>query len=313
MPPDLLPPELRDWLEGPDVLGRRVVAVEVLAGGHSNETLAVTAEDGRRYALRRYPGTGTCAVEVALLARLDGVVPIAPVVAADPDGERSGAPALLSLLVSGRDLGSVLPTLAPADAAACGREVGAGLAALGTVAFDAPGFFDGPGLVPGPPGVDPTTGLDAFVERCLAASAPARDALGAEGCAGLRATAERFARPLQRLAGQRRLVHADFNPKNLLVAERDGRWVLAAVLDWEFAFSGCPLFDVGNLLRRPRPEGFERGFVAGFTAGGGDLPPDWRVLSTGLDLFSIADLLTRPPEHRYFQQAVTVVRELLAG
>ncbi|NAZ83289.1 phosphotransferase [Kineococcus sp. R8] len=309
----VLDPETRRWLEGPEALGRRVVDVVTLPGGHSNETLAVTADGGRRFALRRYTRPGTCAVEVALLARLTGVVPVADVVAADPDGSRSGTPALLSVLVPGRDLGSVLPSLTPDEAHACGLDVGAGLAALGRVEFGAPGFFTGPDLVPGPPGVDPTTGLATWVERCLAGSGPARAALGAGASAALLGLAERLTPRLAALAGQRRLVHADFNPKNLLVAPRDGRLRLSAVLDWEFAFSSSPLFDVGNLLRRPRPDGFEDGFLAGFTGAGGSLPPGWRALSRGLDLFSVADLLTRPPGHRYFGQAVTVVRELLDG
>jgi len=304
---------LRAWLEGPDALGRPVVHVGVLTGGYSNETLAVTADDGHRFALRRFVGTNTCAVEQALLRRLDGVVPVARVVAADPAGARAGAPVLLSELVPGRDLGGVLPTLAPGPARACGEDVGRALARIGSVEFERPGFFSGPDLAPGPPGVDPTSSLDVFVERCLSGSAPARAALGPAGVEGLRALAARLAPAVDRLAGARRLVHADLNPKNLLVAEVDGRWRLTAVLDWEFAFSSSPLFDVGNLLRRPRGEAFEAGFLAGFTGAGGDLPPGWRALSAGLDLFSIADLLTRPPGHRYFAQAVTVVRGLLDG
>ena len=312
----LLDALVRDWLERSDVLGRQVVHAEVLAGGHSNETLAVTADDGRRYALRRFVGSNTCAVEQALLHRLDGVVPVARVVAADPNGDLSGSPALLSVLVPGRDLGSVLPTLSLAQARACGRQVGVTLARLGSLEFDRPGFFSGPDLVPGPPGTDPTSGLDVFVERCLADGTPARAALGSAAVDDLRQLASRLTPHLARLGGARRLVHADLNPKNLLVddaADEDGRWRLTAVLDWEFAFSSSPLFDVGNLLRRPRGPGFEDGFLAGFTEGGGDLPPGWRALSTGLDLFSLVDLMTRPPGHRYSTQAVTVVRQLLAG
>ncbi|WP_167587847.1 phosphotransferase family protein [Kineococcus rubinsiae] len=315
MPPDDAPLDAatRAWLEGPGAMGRPVAHVEVMTGGYSRETLAVTADDGRRCVLRRFTGTNTCAVEVALLRRVEGLVPVAPVVAADPDGTLSGSPALLSELVPGRDLGAALPTLDPAAAEACGRDVGAALARLGSVELGRPGFLTGPDLVPGPPGVDPTSSLDVFVDRCLAGSAPAREALGPAGVDGLRRLAGRLTPELGVLAGARRLVHGDLNPKNLLVAEEDGRWRLAAVLDWEFAFSSSPLFDVGNLLRRPRAPGFEAGFLAGFSAGGGDLPPGWRRLSTGLDLFSIADLLTRPPGHRYFAQAVAVVRELLDG
>jgi aminoglycoside phosphotransferase (APT) family kinase protein len=61
-------------------------------------------------------------------------------------------------------------------------------------------------------------------------------------------------------------VHSEFNGKNLLVLGRGGRWSISAVLDWEFAFSGSPLVDVGNMLRfrASYPPSFVSGFIAGF-------------------------------------------------
>jgi aminoglycoside phosphotransferase (APT) family kinase protein len=88
---------------------------------------------------------------------------------------------------------------------------------------------------------------------------------------------------------------------------------VVAVLDWEFAFSGPPLFDVGNMLRDPRPPAFAEAFVAGYRDAGGELPPGWRRLARALDLFSLADFLTRPPDHRYFARSVARIRELIGG
>jgi len=53
------------------------------------------------------------------------------------------------------------------------------------------------------------------------------------------------------------LVHGDFGKRNLLVRSIAGQWIVAAVLDWEFAVSGSPLADLGHFLRyepasRPR-------------------------------------------------------------
>ena len=92
---------------------------------------------------------------------------------------------------------------------------------------------------------------------------------------------------------------------------RGGGWRVVAVLDWEYAFSSSPLYDVGNMLRFPRPPGFEEAFLAGFRDNGGELPPDWRRLSRALDLYSLADFLTRPVEHRYFGRAIDRIRALL--
>jgi len=51
------------------------------------------------------------------------------------------------------------------------------------------------------------------------------------------------------LPDQAVLVHADYNGKNLLMQSTHEGWQVAAVLDWEFAFAGSPLFDTGNFLR----------------------------------------------------------------
>jgi hypothetical protein len=125
----------------------------------------------------------------------------------------------------------------------------------------------------------------------------------------LRALARR-AEPLATTqVGARQLVHSDFNPKNILVA--DG--TVTAVLDWEFAFSGSPLFDVGNMLRfvGDYPPAFENGFVNGFAGNGGHLPPGWRRISAALDLFALADLLTRPPDRPIPAQVARLIRKRL--
>jgi aminoglycoside phosphotransferase (APT) family kinase protein len=289
-----LEPRVREWIGA--ATGDRVVGARPLTGGYSNDNTLVAVAGGGEFVLRRYLRTNACAVEAALAARLSGVVPVAEVVAADPDGTATGEPALLSVFVPGRLLGEVLAGAPAAEAAALGRSAGRTLAAIGTVTFAAPGFFS-----------DGT--LDAFVRRCLAEGNAAGHLTGDEQ-ARLVAFAERAAADLEAVHGARQLVHADYNPKNLLAGD-DGR--LTAVLDWEFAFSGSPLTDVGNMLRDPRPAGFADAFIDGFADGGGALPANWRALSRAVDLYSLADFLTRPPEHRYFQRAVHRIRDLLAS
>jgi hypothetical protein len=54
---------------------------------------------------------------------------------------------------------------------------------------------------------------------------------------------------------------------------------IAAVVDWEFAFSsGSPFIDLGNLLRPPLGDlpGFEEAVADGYRAAGRVLPDDWR-------------------------------------
>jgi Ser/Thr protein kinase RdoA (MazF antagonist) len=293
-------PAIRDWLTRVALPGERVAGVRALTGGYSNENLLVTTAGGDAYVLRRYLRNNTCAVEAALAARLAGIVPVAQVVAADPDRA-----VLLSAFVPGQPVSEVLTG---ETAAELGRVIGDVLARIGSVSFPAPGFFTGDGLEPA--GGEPIGGLVAYVDRCLREGNAAGHLTAGEQ-RQLRRLAARAETRLVVLRGSRRLVHSDFNPKNLLVAQRDGRWRMAAVLDWEFAFSSSPLFDVGNMLRDPRPAGFAESFVAGFRAGGGELPPDWRRLSQALDLYALAEFLTRPVGHRYFGKAVRRIRELV--
>ncbi|WP_203817534.1 phosphotransferase [Paractinoplanes ferrugineus] len=268
--------------------GRKVVSSRLLSGGYSNENTLLEMSDGGRLVLRRYLGKNRCAVETALATRLRGIVPVPEVVAASPaDG------LLLSMFVEGGPV--------TADA---GRSVGETLARIGSVSFGQPGFFGDETLTPD--GFEPIGGLDAFVERCLREGNAAGHLTPAEQKALLR-YATQVTPELDALRGSDRLVHADYNPKNMLAAAG----TIVAVLDWEFAFSSSPLFDVANLMRDPRPPGFTDDFLRGFRDGGGVLPANWRSLSAALDLYSLADFLTRPVEHRYFGKAVTKIRELV--
>jgi aminoglycoside phosphotransferase (APT) family kinase protein len=113
-----LGPRLRDWLSGTALsgtapAGRRLVRATRLSGGYRNDNIALTTGTGERYVLRRYPLANACAVEAALAARLAGVVPVAEVVAADPDGTAAGEPVLLSRFVSGVAVGARWPTRVP--------------------------------------------------------------------------------------------------------------------------------------------------------------------------------------------------------
>jgi hypothetical protein len=137
------------------------------------------------------------------------------------------------------------------------------LGAIRRATFDRPGW-----LAPGPvvtapllEGKDPTP---RFVDLCLASMnliqrmpADLRD--GASGLVG------RWAPELARAHEKARLVHGDFNGRNLLVQYLAGRWSVVA----------------------------EPHVSAGCWHAGGALPRDWRRLSRVLDLAAICESLTR--------------------
>ena len=99
---------------------------------------------------------------------------------------------------------------------------------------------------------------------------------------------------LANLNDECQLVHSDFGGRNILVREIESSWLVVAVLDWEFAFSGSSLLDVGHFLRyekhsRPLREPY---FSRGFTEHGGKLPDNWRRLGRVIDLTGLCDVLS---------------------
>jgi aminoglycoside phosphotransferase (APT) family kinase protein len=296
------------WLVGEALPGRRVAATRPMPGGFRNGTMLVVTDTGERYVLRRYSDGSACPVEVALCARVGGVVPVPEIVAADVDGGSAGSVVALSRFVPGVPVTDALTT--GADLRQLGHAVGGALAAVGTVAFPAPGLFRGPDLVPQP--CPAMLDLPGFVDHCLDVG-PAASLLTPDERRRLRELAGRLGPHVAAVRDARQLVHSDYNPKNLLVRRAGGEWAVSAVLDWEFALSGSPLVDVGNMLRfrHELPHGYAEGFLAGFTDAGGHLPEGWETTAQALDLFALADFLTRQPDHMLLPRMVGAIRRQL--
>lgn len=91
------------------------------------------------------------------------------------------------------------------------------------------------------------------------------------------------------------LVHSDFGGTNILLKRGIDSWVVGGVIDWEFAYSGSPMADIGHILRPhddslPKWEDF---FIQGYVENGGLLPSQWRRVSRLLDLLAWVDFLNR--------------------
>lgn len=91
------------------------------------------------------------------------------------------------------------------------------------------------------------------------------------------------------------LVHADFDPANILVDKQNGKWVVTGILDWEFAFSGATLCDVANMLRYSHQISpiYEEAFLQGLKLGGVNLPENWDISVHMLNILSLLDCLVR--------------------
>lgn len=135
---------------------------------------------------------------------------------------------------------------------------------------------------------------------CLKTTA-ARKRLGSDLCDQLLSFVAEHGWYLSELEGQSRLVHSDFNGSNILVRQASGRWQISAVLDWEFAHSGTPLFDVGSMLRyrKKLSPGFQAGFTSEFQKCGGVLPSNWQRMVRLLDLCNLVEPLCGERERQW--------------
>ena len=191
-----------------------------------------------------------------------------------------------------------------------GAEVGQAIGRIAAVAFDRPGFFADERLTV-PAEIPWSQQLPDFAASCVGPASEAR-----LGTAILQAWVElctAHAPALTRVNGQARLVHADVNPKNILVSKTPAGWRVDSVLDWEFSFSGCPYGDAANMARfgDTYPDGFLASFLAAFAASQpDDCPPpeDWLYLGHVLDMFALSDLVTRPAGHAVADQAADQIR-----
>lgn len=105
------------------------------------------------------------------------------------------------------------------------------------------------------------------------------------------------------------LVHADFDPANILMTQKDGVWKVSALLDFEFAFAGSYLHDLASMLRyaHKMPEAFKEAFLRGY---GKFLPDNNDNLFAYLNIAAILDILSRGNLEKRPKMAADI-RELL--
>jgi aminoglycoside phosphotransferase (APT) family kinase protein len=175
--------------------------------------------------------------------------------------------------------------------------IGATLAAIGSFKFEKPGRLEVkedtgiPGV--GPKFIDGPDQLPRMMDTFLASANCERRA-GAKLVQRLHDYAWSWSSRIPDLEGQPCLVHNDFGKRNILVHQENGKWVVAAILDWEYAFSGSPLLDVGHFLRYEKMStpAVEPHFSRGFVEHGGLLPDEWREIVKVIDLSGLVECLT---------------------
>jgi aminoglycoside phosphotransferase (APT) family kinase protein len=297
-----------------------VTGFEMVVGGLANTNVKVLiAGPPHRVLLRLYQrDLAQARKEAALHALVRHRVPTARFLYFSQANMVTGGPYAILEWVEGERLEVVAPTLDRDDSASLGLAVGSVLASVHSFDFEKFGFF-GPDLRV-PEAIDlGGDGLLAYLRHCIVEGAGGQW-LGTDLTRDLFTFVEREGHRLNAWLDRPCLVHADFNGSNVLVRRaHDMRrtWEVAAILDWEFAFSGSPAFDFGNLLRAPlgENEAFSAATADGYReAAKHPLPTDWRRIAQIADLFSWANFLNRPnPGAAIIEDARSVVTATIRG
>lgn len=289
------------------------VSTRRLAGGYSHETCLLALAD-RRVVVRL--GGSDPAAEAAVMAAARAQVPVPCVLLVDAGDAAAGVrPAMVLEFSTGTPLSEVLAAgrLTAVEANMLGLEVGRVAAAIGNLTLARPGFFADADLTVAfeRPWSEQLTDIAA---KCMAAVPDGRlDAATRRAWVDL---CRAHAPALVAIDHDARLVHADLNPKNILVTRTGETWRVDAVLDWEFSYSGCPYGDAANMARFG--DHYPAGYLAGFRAGFADNRPsdlplaaDWGYVGRVLDMFALSDLVTRPRGHPIAEQAAQRMCQLI--
>jgi len=291
-PPPLTPGEadalLVDWRGA-----RSVVDAEPLAGGIMNWNYRIRLSgSAERFVLRFYDrAPAACAREMRVLDLVRGDVPVPAVLHARPTAAGAYPPFCVLEFIDGislRELRRRGDVNAVAEAA---YDAGRLLPRLLRHRFDRSGLLSTELTVEDGPFAGAS--LATVVEH-FAASPLFRERLDARLRTRLIAFVESSA-PGSAGDDVISLVHGDFNSPNIFVRKDRGKWIVAAILDWEFAFAGSIFNDVGNMVRYERPgqPRYDPYFSRGLVDGGFPLPDDWFLRARLADLPALCELLTR--------------------
>jgi aminoglycoside phosphotransferase (APT) family kinase protein len=288
----------------------------VLSGGFSTTNLLLDFADGDRCVLRLSPRHERLQMEADLLDYLSRKAPEVPVPKVlwracehFPDG--LGAFAMTH--IEGHLLANIEDSLSTANCRDICEQLASVAARIHDLRFAQSGLL-GPGPKVTEPFASYAAGTVGFMQSCLD-NANLQRRLGPERYRCLQhCLAHRT--DLQEPSVTNQLCHSDFNQKNFLIHRSpNGRHHLAAVLDWEFAFSGSSVIDIGNFLRfeHESPTAESGWFADAYRAAGGHLDKPWREQALFADLLAQCAFLIDPEElPKTFRTAIGVIDRTLA-
>jgi fructosamine-3-kinase len=170
------------------------------------------------------------------------------------------------------------------DKAEVGAALGEGLAEIHSNRYETSGFI-GTGLLIEEPMEDFV--MDMWSYLCSFMDMPPKPALTRILLEDVVEFFDSKIEALQEVCGHPVLLHGDFKVSNLYWSDQ-GK---PLVLDWEFAYAGSALMDMGQLFRWPVSTVFEEAFQKAYQASGGHLVDLWKYWAGVLDLINLVGML----------------------
>ncbi|MBT4879823.1 MAG: phosphotransferase [Alphaproteobacteria bacterium] len=288
-------------------VGAKLKSFAPVSGGFSNTNYKLELIDGRTLLLRIVQrGLTIAQTEISLLKLVSKTVPVPKIYYFDEKSIIEDLPVILMEFVEGSSA-QTLKEKNEINWTQMGESIGKTLAAIHTYEFSGHGFIGNNLEIKPPPfGSEPFS----YIEFCLKTRAQERLTNVSE--TELWKFLSQNEKLIEDFKPNNRLVHSDFNLKNLLA--ENGQ--ITAVLDWEFAYSGNPLSDFGNLFRFPDqyPNDFEEAVTKAYKSHGGSLPPNWKHIASILDLSSMFEYLNTELERpKNFRIANEVIKRVITG
>ncbi|MBW8309589.1 MAG: aminoglycoside phosphotransferase family protein [Candidatus Paracaedibacteraceae bacterium] len=267
----------------------RLVSYHLFEGGCANLNIKIQLDDQKEpLLLRIYLRNKRAAFqEQKLSALLRGTIPVPQTYYI---GQLDTYQFAITEFMSGIPLRNLLLGNTPHNVSQIMDEVGIILSKIASYKFPKSGFFDENLAVTGKAGFPD---YPQFLQECLQ-NKIVQATLPATVLSQITYYIHTY-RHLLPDESESHLVHADFDPANILVDFMEGEWKISAVLDWEFSFAGSILWDIVTMMRyahQMSPE-FQDSFLAGLKNRGITLPSKWRLSVHLLNLLSLLDCLTR--------------------
>src|SRR5262245_35412254 len=279
-------------LLSPLLNGAAIAGVERVEGGLVNTLYRITPSDGSDSLCLRIIAAGRLSWEKEreTIARVSASLPVPVVLLSGQCNSDFPHPYLIYRWIEGITLDNCRRQESAAALLSLAEPLGRLLAGVARFSFENARDGESNDIHAAPPSIEELLSVnEEMLLRGLA-----RERLGAALADALWRRLDANAVRLDALGSDARLVHGDIGGRNILVAPaEDGNWRVSGLIDWEAAFSGSSLWDVGRLFRYPKrySEDFRSRFERSYRDAGGSLPEDWRRTARLLDSTMLVAIL----------------------